>query len=90
MRHYYDLYCLLDCAEVQAFIGTDEYFAHKKDRFPQADEIDIRKNPAFALSDEDIRAKFETAYANTAALYYREQPVLTDIIARVQKEAARL
>ncbi|HEY9091516.1 nucleotidyl transferase AbiEii/AbiGii toxin family protein [Parasphingorhabdus sp.] len=90
LRHYYDLYCLLDCAEVQAFIGTDEYFAHKKDRFPQADEIDIRKNPAFALSDEDIRAKFETAYANTAALYYREQPVLTDIIARVQKEAARL
>lgn len=90
MRHYYDLYCLLDCAEVQAFIGTDKYFAHKKDRFPQADEIDIRKNPAFELSDEDIRAKFETAYANTAALYYREQPVLTDIIARVQKEAARL
>lgn len=90
MRHYYDLYCLLDCAGVQAFIGTDDYFAHKKARFPKADEIDIGKNPAFALSDEDIRAKFETAYANTAALYYREQPPLADIIARVQKEAERL
>lgn len=90
MRHYYDLYCLLDCAQVQEFIGTENYFAHKKARFPKADEKDIGKNPAFALSDEDIRAKFETAYANTAALYYREQPPLADIIARVQKEAERL
>ena len=90
MRHYYDLFCLLDCAEVKAFIGTDEYFAHKNARFPRADETDIVKNPAFALSDEDTRAKFEAAYANTAALYYRDQPPLADIIARVQKEAERL
>ena len=90
MRHYYDLYCLLDCAEVRAFIGTDEYFAHKKARFPKADETEIGKNPAFALSDKNVRAKFETAYANTAALYYREQPALGDIIDRVQKEVDRL
>jgi len=90
MRHYYDLYCLLDCVEVQVFIGTKDYFAHKQARFPKTDEQDIGKNPAFALSDEDIRAKFETAYAKTAALYYREQPPLADIIARVQNEATRL
>lgn len=90
MRHYYDLYCLLDCPEVQEFIGTEEYFAHKKTRFPKADETDIVKNQAFSLNDKDIRAKFEAAYANTAALYYRDQPSLAEIMARVQKEAGRL
>ena len=30
MRHYYDVYSLLKRPEVQAFIGTDAYNAHKK------------------------------------------------------------
>ena len=28
MRHYYDVYCLLDRSDVQAFIGTEPYKAH--------------------------------------------------------------
>ncbi|MEO7048549.1 MAG: nucleotidyl transferase AbiEii/AbiGii toxin family protein [Ferruginibacter sp.] len=37
MRQYYDVYCLLGDSKVQAFIGTEEYQAHKKKRFPAAD-----------------------------------------------------
>jgi hypothetical protein len=33
MRHYYDIYRLLHQTEVQAFIGTDAYEAHKEKRF---------------------------------------------------------
>src|SRR6266436_5410161 len=37
MRHYYDVYGLLQRPEVQAFIGTEAYKAHKAKRFPKAD-----------------------------------------------------
>ncbi|WP_244494192.1 MULTISPECIES: nucleotidyl transferase AbiEii/AbiGii toxin family protein [unclassified Ensifer] len=32
LRHYYDVYCLLDQPDVQAFIGADDYLAHKTRR----------------------------------------------------------
>ena len=37
MRHYYDVYCLLEHPEVIGFIGTESYHAHKAERFPAAD-----------------------------------------------------
>lgn len=47
LRHYYDVYCLLGNAGVQAFIGTEAYVAHKNARFPAADSKVIAENPAF-------------------------------------------
>ena len=37
MRQYYDVYCLLNDAQVLDFIGTEAYEAHKKERFPKQD-----------------------------------------------------
>jgi Nucleotidyl transferase AbiEii toxin, Type IV TA system len=37
MRHYYDVYSLLRCPDVQAFIGTKPYNAHKTKRFRGGD-----------------------------------------------------
>lgn len=56
MRQYYDVYCLLDNDDVQAFIGTEDYIAHKKARFPKVDfEIPISENEAFLLTDQEKR-----------------------------------
>lgn len=33
LRHYYDVYCLLEHPSVQKFIGTPEYAKHKMQRF---------------------------------------------------------
>lgn len=90
LRHYYDVYCLLDDLGVQAFIGTEAYVAHKETRFPAADNKMIAENPAFELGDATIRARFERAYAGTAALYYREQPSLDEILDRIRGHASRL
>ena len=50
MRQYYDVYSLLGYEEVQKFIGTEQYLAHKKDRFPPTDfAIPISENEAFQL-----------------------------------------
>src|SRR5262249_38862420 len=44
MRHYYDVSCLLNRPDVQDFIGTEEYIAHKKERFRAGDNQNIAEN----------------------------------------------
>src|SRR5690606_33677148 len=52
MRQYYDIYCLLQNQAVLDFIGTKEYFGHKKIRFPKIDfDIPIAENEAFLLNN---------------------------------------
>ena len=90
LRHYYDVYCLLDQPDVQAFIGTDAYRTHKQKRFPKADNQNISNNPAFSLSDAETFRLFERAYERTSALYYHGRPSLKEILARIASNAARL
>jgi predicted nucleotidyltransferase component of viral defense system len=90
MRHYYDIYKLLQRAEVKSFIGTREYKAHKDKRFPKADNKNIAKNQAFILSDPATRKLYEDAFATTSALYYRGKPAFGEILAEIGKWADRL
>ncbi len=83
MRHYYDVYSLLRRPEVQAFIGTEAYKAHKAKRFPQADNPNIAENRAFILSDPATRKSYETAYADTSALYYKDKPTFEQILEEI-------
>lgn len=83
MRHYYDVYCLLNDKSVQAFIGTREYAAHKDARFRGDDEKKISKNDAFFLRDPEMRKTYENAYLATRALYYRAMPSFSEILSRI-------
>lgn len=85
MRHYYDIYALLALPEVQAFIGTPAYEAHKARRFRRGDERTAAQNPALLLEDPKERARFASEYQKTAALYYSGQPSLNDILARIHQ-----
>lgn len=73
LRHYYDLYCLLDNPEVQAFIGTQAYHARKKERFRAGDNLHIASNEAFLLRNPTVRALYDNKYRETASLYYAGQ-----------------
>lgn len=84
MRHYYDVYCLLQDKDVLDFIGTDAYHEHKAKRFPKADNQNIAENEAFILSDEATFELYDAAYQATSALYYKEQPSLSEIIMAIQ------
>ncbi|MBI0476930.1 nucleotidyl transferase AbiEii/AbiGii toxin family protein [Sphingomonas sp. MA1305] len=90
LRHYYDVYCLLDDESVQQFIGTPEYETHKEARFPSADNKVIAENAAFLLDDTETRQRFETAYTRTQALYYRGQPPFDDVLTKIRELAPRL
>ncbi len=83
MRHYYDIYCLLQRPEVKEFIGTDAYKAHKAARFRGGDNQNIAQNEAFILSDEAVRKAYAKAYADTSALYYGEPPTFDQILKEI-------
>lgn len=90
MRHYYDVYGLLQRPEVKAFIGMDAYKAHKAKRFPKADNQNIAQNEAFILSDEATRKAYAKAYADTAALYYGKPPTFDEILGEIAAWRDRL
>lgn len=83
LRHYYDVYCLLDLQEVQEFIKTPAYQEWKQQRFRSGDELVIAQNPAFTLSDPDQQDLFAKEYRKSASLYYQGQPDFDQLLARI-------
>lgn len=84
MRQYYDIYSLLGHERVLAFIGSDEYFAHKEFHFSQTDlAIPTAENEAYLLSNADRRDEFRKRYKATASLYYQGQPEFDELLARL-------
>jgi hypothetical protein len=90
MRHYYDVASLLKDETVQAFVGTPQYIAHKRRRFPAADNPVIAENEAFRLSDPATRERLQTAYAASAALYYDGQPAFEALLETIGIWAPKL
>jgi len=90
MRHYYDVYSLLQQDEVQKFNGSEAYLTHKKKRFRTGDNPDITKNEAFILSDPATLGLYEAAYAGTGAIYYKAKPAFDEILSEIRRWAARL
>ncbi len=83
LRHYYDVYCLLELEEVQAFMKTPDYQKRKEQRFRSGDELKIAKNAAFTLKNRDQRALFAKEYKKSAALYYQGQPDFDLLLDRI-------
>ena len=84
MRHYYDVYCLLQSSPVLDFIGTENYKAHKEKRFRQGDNLIIADNEAFLLSDPQIYQTYKQAYQSTSQLYYEGQPDFEKIMGLIK------
>jgi Nucleotidyl transferase AbiEii toxin, Type IV TA system len=85
LRHYYDVFCLLDLQEVQEFMKTPAYQERKQQRFRSADELLISKNPAFTLSEPKQRALFAREYKKSSALYFQGQPDFDQLLARIDE-----
>lgn len=85
LRHYYDVYCLLELREVQDFMQTTAYHERKKQRFRSGDELVIARNPAFTLSDSGQREVFAREYRKSSALYYQGQPEFELLLERINK-----
>lgn len=85
LRHYYDVYCLLEMQEVKDFLDSPAYHARKQQRFRSGDELVIAKNPAFVLSNPVQKEVFGREYKKSSALYYQGQPDFDQLMARIKK-----
>lgn len=90
MRHYYDVYALLRRPEVQAFIGTEAYNAHKAKRFRSGDNPNIAQNEAFILSNPETREAYAKAFAESSVLYFGEKPTFEQVLEEISKWIDRL
>jgi hypothetical protein len=90
MRHYYDVYCLLNEPEVLSFIDSEEYQEHKKVKFRGKNNPNISENEAFGFNNTKTLQEFEEAYKKTRSLYYKGQPEFSAIVNRIKKYADRL
>ncbi len=83
LRHYYDVDSLLERPEVQTFIGTADYIAHKDRRFRSLDNKNIAKNEAFIVSNPETRKEYTEMYAKTSALYCGRKPTFEEILKKI-------
>lgn len=83
LRHYYDIYKLLEQPRVLTFIGSREYLEHKNKRFRAADEKDLSKNEAFLLSDRGTRTLYAKEFEKKSAIYFGKQPSFKTILAKI-------
>jgi len=91
MRHYYDVFCLLQNELVQTFIGTDQYYAHKRHRFPNIDlQKELIENEALVLSNDHTRGLYKKEYERRSALYYQGQPPFDEVLSVIEKNLIRL
>lgn len=84
LRHYYDVYQLLQQKRIQEFIGTKPYLEHKIKRFRQMDEINISKNEAFLLSNSSILDLYTAEFEKKSAIYFGKQPKFNNILQKIK------
>lgn len=85
LRHYYDVYKLLENKRVLDFIGSEEYFNYKIERFRSKDEINLSKNSAFSIPDMSIRNLYAKEFQSKSALYIGDQPKFFNIVERINR-----
>lgn len=85
LRHYYDIYKLLENERVLNFLGTQQYANHKKIRFRGQDEINIKNNPAFVMTNSDILKLYTTEFIKKSSIYFGKQPTFDEIISRINQ-----
>lgn len=91
MRHYYDVFCLLQNEEVQKFVGTDAYKKYKEKHFSKTDmATPLHENEAFLLKDQERRSLYMKEYETRPGLYYQGQPPFEEILAVIHENLDRL
>jgi predicted nucleotidyltransferase component of viral defense system len=90
LRHYYDVYKLLENSRVLEFLGSEKYVEHKKLRFRGQDEVIIKNNPAFSVEDVDTSRRYNQEFIKKSPIYFGKQPTFDEIIERIQKNIDRL
>jgi hypothetical protein len=86
LRHYYDLYRMLEVERVQKFIGTEDYLVYREKKLKVADAAEFESKKAFKLSPE-LYEEFEKEYPEMNAILIPPYPSFKEIFERIREQA---
>jgi predicted nucleotidyltransferase component of viral defense system len=93
VRHFYDLYKLLDRAEIQSFLGTAEYLQLKVEIAEASKDfqnttvpegLDFARSSAFQKTDE-LEKTLADALSKSETLFFGEVPTAADLLNRCEQ-----
>lgn len=90
LRHYYDLYKLLQLPRVRDFLGTPGYAAYREVKIKGADRDVFAARTPFEIPDDEVVRDFEAEFATLAGLFFAPAPAFADIIREIRKHARAL
>ncbi|MCX5787813.1 MAG: nucleotidyl transferase AbiEii/AbiGii toxin family protein [Elusimicrobia bacterium] len=90
LRHYYDLYMLLETPRVKDFIGTGEYEAYKKQKLKTTDAAEFAAREALLLKDAATYALFEREFSAMGGMISPPRPRFAQIIERIRERSPHL
>jgi len=89
LRHYYDLYRLLEAPRVNTFIGTLEYDAYKRLKIKTADGEYFETREPFMLEDPKIYALFEQEFDHMNTMLLAPAPKFKDLVERLREQTPK-
>jgi len=88
LRHYYDLYKLLEVERVRKFIGTPKYKAYREEKLRGEDAKEFASRSAFTFPDEKIYRLFEKEFESLNSLLLSSGPTFKQVVARIREHSA--
>ena len=90
LRHYYDLYKLLELERVRQFIGTAEYQAYRREKLRGQDAKEFETRGAFTFPDEPIYRLFAKEFESMNSLLLSPGPTFHEVVDRLREYSAAL
>ncbi len=89
LRHYFDLYKLLEVERVRKFIGTPDYETYKKEKLRGADVQEFASRAALTLPEEKTYRLFEEEFAVMNTLLLSPGPTFKELVERLREQAPK-
>jgi len=89
MRHYYDLYRLLEVQRVLEFIPTKEYQDYKREKLRGQDAEEFKTREPFTIPDAQTRTLFGEEFKSLRGLLFSSCPSFSEVLEAISKHAPR-
>jgi hypothetical protein len=88
LRHYYDLFKLLELERVKTFIGTADYQTYKQKKLRGKDAKEFESRSAFTFPDENLTRLFEKEFESMNSLLLSPGPTFKEVVDRIREHSA--
>lgn len=89
LRHYYDLYKLLELDRVNSFIGTEDYDLYKEIKIRGQNALTFHSGEAFNLADNKTFQLFVQEFETVKKLIWSNVPTFQEVIERIRENSSR-